>query len=370
MVAWGEAARVEVGVGTERFARSAERLRILFESIEVTEAPSGLPGGPIAFGSFSFDPERSGSLLVIPRVVVTSRDGITSCTAIGEMNGLDKTKEGVDLHDFKIRYAGSSVSEIGWLDSVSRAREAVAEGDLEKVVLARDLKIWSKTPFDIRVLLRRLATRFPECFTFSNGGLVGATPELLIRRSGPQIESLVLAGSARRGDSDEEDRKLGAELLASPKERVEHEPAVRSVQDTLSSLGAVITVPEEPGLLKLQNVQHLATHIEGRLEGPSALEIAGALHPTAAVCGLPRAKAMGLIRASEGLDRGRYAGPVGWVSPNGDGEWGIALRCAELDGTRGRLFAGAGIVADSVPEDELEETRLKLRAMTSALESA
>ncbi|MCA1704555.1 MAG: chorismate-binding protein, partial [Actinobacteria bacterium] len=148
------------------------------------------------------------------------------------------------------------------------------------------------------------------------------------------------------------------------------EPAVRSVVDVLRPLSESLEA-SSPELLKLQNVQHLSSSIRGRLrERLGAMTLAGLLHPTAAVCGLPRGAALDSIRAMEGLDRGRYAGPVGWMNARGDGEWGIALRCAEIDGTRGRLFAGAGIVADSVPEEELEETRLKLRAMMSALESA
>jgi menaquinone-specific isochorismate synthase len=372
LVAWGEVDRVSVGTGDDRFEEATERLEAIFAAAEVNDEVK-MPGtGPVAFGSFTFDPEVGGSVLVIPRVVVGRRGNESWMTTIGDER-TDQTSplREMDRHDFKIRYAGSSISEIAWLEAVAKAAAVVGSGDLEKVVLARDVKIWSKEPFDLRVLVGRLAARFPECFTFCCDGFVGSTPELLVRRVGSHVESLVLAGSARRGNTDDEDAALGASLLESVKDLAEHEPAVRSVVEVLEPLCRSVNVPDRPELLRLQNVQHLASPVTAELEAPlSSLGLAGRLHPTAAVCGLPRSEALEYIREVEGLDRSHYAGPVGWVDANGDGEWGIGLRCAEIDGTRGRLFAGAGIVGDSKPEMELEETRLKLRAMMSALESA
>jgi menaquinone-specific isochorismate synthase len=343
----------------------------VFDAADVEDEVRSGGTGPLAFGSFTFDPLNERSVLVVPEVVVGHRGGRAWMTTVGSAtppasNGIPAN----DDHDFKIRYAGSSISEVAWLEAVSEAAAAVGRGDLEKVVLARDVRIWSKTPFDLGVLVARLAARFPECFTFSCEGFVGSTPELLVRRSGDDVGSLVLAGSAPRGSTPEEDAELGAGLLRSEKDLAEHEPAVRSVVEILEPRCSSLQVPDEPELLRLQNVQHLASRVEGELNEPlTALELAALLHPTAAVCGLPRRDALEHIRKAEGLDRARYAGPVGWVDARGDGEWGIGLRCAEIDGARGRLFAGAGIVADSVPEKELEETRLKLRAMMSALES-
>jgi menaquinone-specific isochorismate synthase len=239
---------------------------------------------------------------------------------------------------------------------------------LEKVVLARDLFVWAKEELDNRLLAARLAHRFPECFVFVHETLVGATPELLVRRTGDVVESLVLAGTARRDPLAHGDAMVGEALLSSEKDGREHLLAVESVTGVLENVCHDLTVDDAPSLLKLANVQHLATRVTGRLSRPlSALELAGRLHPTAAVCGTPRADAGRMIRRLEGIERGRYAGPVGWVDALGDGEFGIALRCAEVHGTRARLFAGAGIVAESTPEAELEETRLKLRAMQSAL---
>jgi menaquinone-specific isochorismate synthase len=237
-------------------------------------------------------------------------------------------------------------------------------------VLARDRLVYGDAAFDPPALVRRLRSRFPTCHTFHVDGLVGASPEMLIRRRGDHIDSVVLAGTAPRGDDPRTDARLGDELLASTKDLREHRPAVASVREALTPVTASLTVEPTPSLLRLANVQHLATRVDGTLAAPvSVLSLAGRLHPTAAVGGTPRAAALRLIAELETIDRQRYAGPVGWVDAAGDGEFAIALRCAQLDGARARLFAGAGIVAGSLPEAELEETRLKLRAMQSAFDA-
>lgn len=367
LVAWGEVARIEPGGDEDRFERAAVELARTFGEMEVRDE-IGVPGsGPVAFGSFTFDPEEAGSVLIVPAVVLGRRDGVAWITRV---HGIDVPEATSPVsHQDRIRYLGSSISEVEWLEAVALAERAAAEGEVEKVVLARDLRIWSKSPLDPRTLTARLAARFPECFTFSVDSFLGATPELLVRRVGSVAESTVLAGSARRDPDPTTDEELGRSLLASDKDRREHEPAVRTVEDVFEKLCSTVEVDETPHLMRLANVQHLATDVRGVLDaGPSALEIAGRLHPTAAVAGLPRREALELLRGLEKLDRGRYAGPVGWVDARGDGEWCIALRCAEIEGTAARLFAGSGIVAGSVPEAELEETRIKLNAMQSALE--
>jgi menaquinone-specific isochorismate synthase len=243
------------------------------------------------------------------------------------------------------------------------------------VVLARDLYATASEDIDVRVLLQRLADRYPDCYTFACAGLVGATPELLIRRQDDDISSLVLAGTIGRGRDAEEDMALGTSLLSSAKETEEHEYAVAGVRATLAPLCDRLRVDSRPSLLRLANVQHLATAISGRLAQAqrgtdhSVLSLVAALHPTGAVCGTPTEVAMELIRELEGMDRGRYAGPVGWVDARGNGEWGIALRCAEVDGPRARLFAGGGIVSGSDPAAELAETQAKLRPIQFALEA-
>ncbi|WP_338059714.1 isochorismate synthase [Actinomadura welshii] len=278
-----------------------------------------------------------------------------------------------------MHWSDGALPEHAWKDAVAAAVHRIRAGHLAaghphrrtglgKVVLARDLTVRADAPIDARVLLQRLAARFPACYTFSCAGMVGATPELLIRRTGGDIESLVLAGTTARGDTPADDRARAARLFASPKDREEHRYAAEMVRDALTPLCADLTVPTEPELLTLPNVTHLASPLRGRLAADrSVLDVVAALHPTPAVCGTPTGTALDLIRELEGMDRGRYAGPVGWVDARGDGEWGIALRCAEIDGTRARLFAGCGIVADSDPDAELAEARTKFRPMQYAL---
>lgn len=359
MVAAGEAARIEVGAGEERFALAAEELQETF---------ARLGGRAVAFGSFAFDHRSPDSVLVVPEVVwgcTAGRSWVDSVTGADPERFLrDIPVSAID----RVRYGGSTISEVAWLDAVAAAVRRIRRGDLAKVVLARDVLVWSEETFDVPVLLRRLAARFPGCYTFSCDGLVGATPELLVARDGDDVRSLVLAGTAARGSDADEDGRLARGLAESEKDLEEHRFAAESVIEPLRSVCSELKV-EGPLLLKLANAQHLSTRVQGRLDEPAtALELAGLLHPTAAVCGTPRPEAFEVIRALEGMDRGRYSGPVGWVDSNGDGEWGIALRCGRFEGARGRLFAGNGIVAASEPEDELEETRVKLRAMMSALE--
>ncbi|HEX2028223.1 MAG TPA: isochorismate synthase, partial [Nitriliruptorales bacterium] len=371
LVGWGEAARVDPGTGDERFLRAARALRALADDAD-THDPVGRPGtGLVAFASFTFDPRAPGSLLVVPQVTLGRRGRVGWRTTVGAGGAPELVASPLaEHHGERIRSAGSSLPDVAWLEAVAGAVHRIAAGELDKVVLARDHTVWSRAPFDARVLARRLAARFPDCWTFLCEGLLGATPELLIRRTERRVASLVLAGSAARGADPDEDRRLGEDLLASKKDRHEHELAVASVREVLAPRCLRLRLDDEPSLLRLANVQHLATRVSGTLgEDATALELAGALHPTAAVGGVPTEVALRVIRELEGMQRGRYAAPVGWVDARGDGEFGIALRCAELDGARARLFAGSGIVAGSLPEDELEETWWKLRAMQSAFQA-
>jgi menaquinone-specific isochorismate synthase len=198
---------------------------------------------------------------------------------------------------------------------------------------------------------------------------VGATPELLIRRNGRKVSALVLAGTMPRGATAAEDAELATALLGSAKDNEEHGYAAVSLRDALAPLCQALRVAPRPELLRFANVQHLGTWVHGTLATDhSALAVAAALHPTAAVGGTPTAAAVELIRELENMDRERYAGPVGWVDADGNGDWGIALRCAQLAGNRARLFAGCGIVAGSDPAAELAEAQVKFRPMQSALE--
>ena len=373
LVAWGTATRIEPGPGTDRFARADDELRHLAAVADIDDQVQ-LPGtGLVGIGSFTFDADVSGSVLAVPRVIVGRRDGRTWLTTV-DPDGAEpapppRTQTSVSAPRDRPRYAGSSNPDLRWLEAVATAIDRIRAGEAEKVVLARDVAVWSREVFDQVDLARRLTARFPRCHTFIVDGLVGATPELLLSRRGSAVVSRVLAGTVGRADDEAEDAALGASLLGSEKDRWEHELAADSVRDVLGPRCTDLSYEPEPRLLRLDNVQHLATTFEGKLDqAASSLELVAELHPTAAVGGTPRGQALEMIRELEGMDRGRYAAPVGWTDPDGDGEWGIALRCAQLEGARARLFAGVGVVGASLPEAELEETRLKLLAMQRVLD--
>ncbi|WP_449063113.1 isochorismate synthase [Planomonospora algeriensis] len=366
LVAWGEAARVSVPPGPGRFDWARDWLSAVFAGAHVDDEARVPGSGPVAFGSFAFDPASPGSVLVVPRTILARRDGLAWLTTVGE-GRLDEITAPRDPG--RIRYGDGSLTAPEWEHAVARAAHRIRSGVLEKAVLARDLTAVAEHPIDVRLLLSRLAGRFPECYTFACSGLVGATPELLVRRTGETVESLVLAGTAPRGTGPADDAARGEALFASAKDRREHACAIDSVRRTLIPLCAELKIPEEPELLVLPNVQHLASPVTGRLSaGLSVLDVVAALHPTAAVGGTPTRTALQVIRELEGMDRAGYAGPVGWIDARGDGEWGIALRCAQVDGDRARLFAGCGIMGDSDPAAELAEAQAKFRVMQYALE--
>jgi menaquinone-specific isochorismate synthase len=376
MVGWGTAARIVLPAGHDRFATGEKWLRVLFDSADVTDDVAVPGSGPVAFGSFTFDPASDGSVLVVPRVVVGRRDGAAWLTTIGtEADAGDQAAEAPEplTAPAGVRWADGSLTPPLWERSVAAAVTAIREGTLRKVVLALEMHATAANEIDPRVLLARLTDRYPDCYSFACAGLVGATPELLIRRTGRAVHSLVLAGTMPRGGTAQADRLLGETLLASAKDADEHSYAVADVRAALGPLSADLRVEPRPSLLRLTNVQHLATRVDGTLAdgeaaSRSALALAAALHPTAAVCGTPLETAMDLIRELEGTDRGRYAGPVGWMDSRDDGEWGIALRCGQLDGRQLRLFAGCGIVAASEPAAELAEAQSKFWPMRHALE--
>lgn len=385
LIGWGEVARVTLPAGQDRFTAADKWLREALDGARIDDEV-GAPGcGPVAFGSFTFDPASDGSVLVLPQLVLGRRGGQAWLTSISRRRAARPSWPSSDPAALdrstppapgEIRWHDGSRTAPEWERVVAAAVGRIRAGGLRKVVLARDLYASAAAPIDERLLLARLAARYPECYTFACAGLAGATPELLIKRQGSRVSSLVLAGTAPRGQDAAEDEALGAGLLASAKETEEHEYAAASVRDSLAPLCDQLTVAERPVLLKFANLQHLATTVHGTLSardasgaGHSVLTLLNALHPSAAVCGTPTEAAMELIRELEGMDRGRYAGPVGWVDSAGNGEWGIALRCAEIDGPRARLFAGGGIVADSDPAAELAETVTKFRTMRFALEA-
>jgi len=385
LAGWGETARVTLPAGEDRFTAGEKWLRELFDGAEVHDQVAEPGSGPVAFGSFTFDSTSDGSVLVVPETIIGRRGGRSWLTTIRPLataatpapalpGGPGRTSTPLTAPT-EIRWHDGSLTAPEWQRAVATAVQRIRDGELSKVVLARDLYATAARDLDIRVIQRRLADRYPDCYTFACANLVGATPELLIRRQDDDVSSLVLGGTAPRGRDDAEDARLGAALLASAKEREEHEYAVVGVRAVLAARCDQLKIDPAPSLRRFANVQHLATWITGRLnDGQAASEhsvlaLADALHYTPAVCGTPAETAMELIRDLEAMDRGRYAGPVGWVDARGNGEWGIALRCAQVDGRRARLFAGCGIVAGSDPEAELAETQAKFAAMQFALEA-
>ncbi len=379
LVGWGIARRIPVGSGSERFARARREVERFAE--ELTVGPGAAAGDLVAFASFTFDADEDDSVVVIPQTLIRRRGDTTQrITISGPAQSAPgrTTSEHRPVRDQahehqqgdRPRYAGSTVRDDLWLDAVAEALRAIEAGEFAKVVLARDLQVWSRTPFDVPSVLTELAERFPSCMTFLVDHLLGASPELLLRRAGDRIASRVLAGTAARGADAASDAAIGAGLLASEKDLREHDLALRSAVDALAPSCTSLEVPDGPSLVRLDNVQHLGSDLTGTLSTAGdthVLALLERLHPTAAVGGAPREAALRAIRSLEGMSRGRYAGPVGWLTPDGDGEFAIALRCAEIRGDRARLFAGAGIVAGSLPEAELTETWLKLRAMTGVL---
>ncbi len=382
LAGWGEAVRVTLPAGDDRFTAGEKWLRSVFDAADVDDRVRVRGSGLVAFGTFTFDASSDGSVLIVPRTVL-GRDGrgrawLTTVTDSAGSRGDDPPGDPPapgGTHPPRpplIRWRDGSLPGPRWERAVAEAVAAIKAGGLRKVVLARDVFATADEPIDARVLLRRLAGRYPDCFTFACDGMIGATPELLVRRAGDQVSALVLGGTLPRGADPAQDEALGEELLASAKNNEEHAYAVDSIREALGPLCEILDVEPRPSLLKFPNLQHLGTQVHGTLaDGKmprSALGLAAAVHPPAAVCGTPAAVALELIRDLEHMDRERYAGPVGWVDADGNGEWGIALRCGQLSGRTARLFAGCGIVAGSEPAAELAETLVKLQPMRGALE--
>jgi menaquinone-specific isochorismate synthase len=342
---------------------------------------------PIALGALAFDRRADGELTVPELTVVTSAERLPTAVLVGSpariaqlldalSNGLPENIETAQRAEAatpppdQFRLASARPHQ-DFLNRVSAALAEIASGSLDKVVLAREVTVHANRPLRQADLLGRLRALHPSCTAFAIDGFVGATPELLVRRSGPRITSHPLAGTAARSGDPDSDRKAEAALLASVKERAEHRAVVDTITSALAPIVAHLEVPDRPAIRQLRNVSHLGTSITGTLaerdgDYPSALELVGLLHPTPAVAGTPVDLALDYLAKLEDLDRDRYAGPVGWVDARADGEWHVGIRSAIVTGSSARLFAGVGIVADSDPAAELAETQLKLQAFLAA----
>lgn len=372
-VGWGRVASVDTR-GVDRFTVAEAWWQALVQTAQVHDEVN-VPGtGPIALGSFSYAPHsQAGATLAVPQVVVGRRGDQAWVTTMGVGSAPEVPQLAASRPEqpIGVRFADGALSSPAWATVVREAVGRITSSDLDKVVLARDLEVATDGPIDIRWLLARLAERYENTWVFAADGLVGATPELLVRLDKGLVHSRVLAGTIRRTGDDEHDLALAASLARSSKDLEEHEYAVRSVADALRPHCFSMNVPESPFVLHLTNVMHLATDVAGVLgDRTTSLTLAASLHPSAAVCGTPTAQADAVITDIEGMDRGRYAGPVGWMDAGGDGEWAIALRCGSLlpdDQRRMRIYAGCGIVAGSDPEAEVAESDAKFIPMRDAL---
>ena len=380
MVGIGEVARFEGGTAAE----ADEWWQGTCGRIEQETEPLDCAGtGPIAFASFVFDTAntRQQSIVIVPRIVVGRRNGQSWLTVIG---GADAHLPGMPAQTRRpsrptaVTELGTSLGRAEWKGIIEEAVSRVCSGELDKVVLARGVDLASETPIDPNWLVAALVETYPTCWTYHVDGLVGASPEMLIRLEGGLATSRVLAGTIRRtsassaqGRAEELDLKLAHALARSGKNLIEHELAVESVARSLAPFCSGMNVPDAPYVLELPNVLHLASDVTAVVHpGVTVLRLAGELHPSAAVCGTPTPAARAAIAELEHLDRGRYSGPVGWVDAGGDGEFAIALRCGFVslaDPRRITLYAGCGIVTESDPAEEFAETEAKLMPMLEAM---
>ncbi|GHO43332.1 isochorismate synthase [Ktedonospora formicarum] len=394
----------------KRFQEITEALCVLRDFTLTETTSSSLPASrPLLFGGFAFDPQRQGTalwqdfppgLLILPQLLYRFEDGQASLSfhifiqpdVIPNELELQTTEilalfqrlsyivehlptqqlEELSLQTVRLRKQ-EVLPASRWISIVDRAIEQMRQGAYQKIVLARQVEAHHPDgPFDIETTLYRLRQSYPDTFVFAfqrgKRYFVGATPERLVSARGGKLLTMALAGSAPRGITPEEDELISQEQLYGAKIRHEHYFVVELIRDALHELCSQVTIAEAPRVRKLKNIQHLETPIEGTLRsGRTILEAVSRLHPTPAVGGVPREVALSEIRAHEELDRGWYAGPVGWVDVDGDGEFAVALRSALLAGSKATLFAGNGIVASSDPEAEYTETGWKLPVMLRSL---
>ena len=381
LVGVGEAARVDLAAGADiDGARVGAR--------ELLAAHTDLPHElrPRLLGGFAFDPAGAGGEpwagygrggLVLPRLLfvhdgdvrgVVVAPGVSAAELLDFLSGIEPAEPVAETTTRRAR----GVDREAWLAGVRTIVAQVRAGHLDKAVLATTQELVAAAPFDVGRVLSRLRALYPDCHVFSfrsgQATFLGASPELLVSLRDGLASALGLAGSARRGETPEEDDQIGRALLASTKDRGEHETVVRAIREALAGVTEQLLATDQPQLRRLRNIQHLATEIAGRVRpGVDVLELVRRLHPTPAVCGWPREAARRLISAIERFDRGWYAGPVGWLDGQGEGEFAVALRAALVRLDHAWLFAGNGIMGDSQPEAELAEVNLKFRPLTEAL---
>ena len=367
----GCALRLEFS-GPTRMTDAAAVWKQVVAAATVTDPLARTGTGLLAFGAFAFDESsEQTSVLIVPEIIVGREDGQCWVTRIWT-TGQTAPENPLALHplghEYRIALLPGSLPPTDFRTAVSSGIERIQAQSVNKVVLARDLVGRVPAESDLRRAITRLALGYPDCWTYAVDGLIGSSPETLIRADHGSVNARVLAGTISRGVDAEDDREAALALATSSKDGDEHEFAVQSVLKSLRPHTSALATSEIPFTVKLPNLWHLATDLEGTLsDGSTSLDLIAALHPTAAVAGTPTEEALALIRELEPFDRGRYAGPVGWVGADGDGEWAIALRCAQVtpDGAI-TAYAGCGIVLDSEPERELAETKMKFRPIVEA----
>lgn len=385
---WGRALTIAT-TGPERVEDARAAWRSVIASSTWTDQVQAIGSGPLALGALTFSQDSAAeSVLIVPQVLWGHSEAGSWVTVCAESAPklaqiLDRIRQSklpsqdsettpqqpqnVQVHD-------GEVSPARYQEAVAEVTALLQAERAQKVVLARDLILKAAQPYSLPGVVSRLRETYPTCWTFCIDGLVGATPELLVRFTAGQITSRVLAGTARRRPemSEAQISELASWLSHSPKNRREHDFARDSALRALEPLCSQVSASAEPFVLQLPNVLHLASDLQALPAGDTgALALVNALHPTAAVCGTPTPQAAQVIAEVERMDRERYAGPVGWVDWHGEGEWCIALRCGQLaDDGSVRVFGGGGIMPDSSPEDELAETQAKLRPMLEALGAA
>ncbi|MEX1078179.1 MAG: isochorismate synthase [Homoserinimonas sp.] len=370
MAGFGEALRLTFS-GANRMTDAAAAWRAIVADASVTD-PLQIPGsGLVALGTFAFSAESSqSSVLIVPSIVVgrSGTDFWLTRISLSELPAAALPTPAPLGEPFGTELTPGRTSPANYLAAVRDAIGHIRAGKLSKVVIARDLVGTMPAGADQRPMILALADGYPDCWTFAIDGFLGASPETLVSVHGGSVTARVLAGSAARGVDANSDLEAASALATSTKDQDEHEFAVQNVLSSLRPHSPAVTASDTPFTLKLPNLWHLASDVEGILvDGSSSLDLLSSLHPTAAVAGTPTTEAIAVIDQLEPFDRGRYAGPVGWVGADGDGEWAIALRCAQVseDG-RVTAWAGAGIVADSDPDHELVETRMKFRPIVEA----
>lgn len=389
-IGFGQVARFE-STGPERFALARHWWDAVSEAADVQD-PLQHPGtGLIAFGAFAFSFSSSyASRLIVPKIVVGRNETCSWITYTVADPEAELTAEAAEtelaglLEDYSPehelgagadRLVAGQISEQAYRDSVLKGVSVIESGAVTKLVLARDAVAELASPIAVAQVLRQLALRYHDCWTYSVDGLIGATPEMLVRVRGDFAEARVLAGTLDRATAPSDDPDYAHRmLLEDEKQRHEHQLAIDSLTEQLGPLASGMDAPDEPFVLQLPNVWHLASDVKAtlatRADGsvPGVLDLAEVFHPTAAVCGTPTKEAGRILRELEGMDRGPYAGPVGWIDTRGNGEFGIALRGGVVESpTSVRLYAGCGVVAASDPEAELAESWAKMRPMREAL---